>query len=48
MGYYKIEEQEIVLPLMIFYTNIYNVLSKQKPYITKKEYEKLCIENKNR
>ncbi len=44
MGYYKIEEQEIVLPLMIFYTNIsYNVLQ-AKPYITKKEYEKLCIE----
>lgn len=44
IGYFQLEDQKIVLPLMSFYTNISCKILDAKLYINKKEYERLCVE----
>lgn len=43
-GRYKQEDQRVVLPLMILYTNISYSVLKAKKNVTKQTYEKLCVE----
>lgn len=44
VGYFKPEEQKIVAPLMSLYTNISYYVLKAKSHVTKRTYEKLCVE----